>query len=209
MSHSLLGKDSFDIQPFKDGISRYIVFYYFSHNSSVDRDREVFKPSTDSARLLVSTEKNFSVLGLGFPKRDVTSSFFAFLRPTLASRRRQSNKPIFWRKVSLEIRLSSESLKPLIGFLAYVEPKLWPEKQKLVKISTPTNANLVHYTHIIAGFSLLQGRETQKWVTFSEKLRQSVLTTCEWRAMLTNEGPGTTWPHWWQPVLWISDPQQL
>jgi len=30
----------------------------------------------------------------------------------------------------------------LIGFLAYLEPKLWHKKQKVVKISTSTNANL-------------------------------------------------------------------
>jgi len=33
-------------------------------------------------------------------------------------------------------------LEPLNGFLAYPEPKLWARKQKLVKISVPTNANL-------------------------------------------------------------------
>jgi len=42
----------------------------------------------------------------------------------------QSNEPIFSLKISLETRLSSESLEPLIGFLAYLEPKLWIKNQK-------------------------------------------------------------------------------
>jgi len=42
----------------------------------------------------------------------------------------------------LETRLSSEYLEPLIGFLAYLESKLWHKKQKVVKISAPKNANL-------------------------------------------------------------------
>jgi len=48
----------------------------------------------------------------------------------------------FLVQVFLETRLSAESLEPLIGFLAYLEPKLWPKIQTLVKICTPTNANL-------------------------------------------------------------------
>jgi len=39
-------------------------------------------------------------------------------------------------------RLSSESFEPLVGFLAYLEPKLCHKKQTLVKISTPTKGNL-------------------------------------------------------------------
>jgi len=32
----------------------------------------------------------------------------------------------------LETRLSSEAVEPLIGFLAYLEPKLWIKNEKLV-----------------------------------------------------------------------------
>jgi len=37
----------------------------------------------------------------------------------------------------LESRLSSETLEFLIGFLAYLGPKLWLKTQKLVQNSTP------------------------------------------------------------------------
>jgi len=87
------------------------------HNSPAARAIEVFKPPTDSARLLVSTEKKFSVFDLVFSWGDVTSgSVFAFLWPILPGPRRQSDDPTFWLKFWLEIRLSSESLEHLIGF---------------------------------------------------------------------------------------------
>jgi len=38
---------------------------------------------------------------------------------------RQSNEPFFGLKFLLKTRLWSESPEPLIGFLAYLEPKLW------------------------------------------------------------------------------------
>ena len=54
--------------------------------------------------------------------------------------------PIKWAnilaQVFLETWLSYEPLEPLIGFLAYLDPKLCHKKQKVVKISTPTNTNL-------------------------------------------------------------------
>jgi len=40
----------------------------------------------------------------------------------------------FLVRVFFGIRLPSESLEPLIGLLAYLVPKLWLKKQKLVKI---------------------------------------------------------------------------
>jgi len=43
----------------------------------------------------------------------------------------------FIRSRFLETRRSSESLVPLIGFLTYLEPKLWIKIQKLVKNCTP------------------------------------------------------------------------
>jgi len=42
----------------------------------------------------------------------------------------------------LETRQKSASLEPLNGFPAYLKPKLWIKKQKLVKIYAPTNPNL-------------------------------------------------------------------
>jgi len=55
----------------------------------------------------------------------------------------------FSLKFFLETKLPSESIEPLIGFLAYLEPKLWPKNQKVVKMSTHTNANLGCITPIL------------------------------------------------------------
>jgi len=55
---------------------------------------------------------------------------FAFFLTTLPGTGRQPNEPIFWLKLVLETRLSCETLEPLIGFLAYLEAKLWPPNQK-------------------------------------------------------------------------------
>jgi len=42
----------------------------------------------------------------------------------------------------LDTRLSSESLEPVISFLAYLEPKLWLTNPKLDTNSNPTEGNL-------------------------------------------------------------------
>jgi len=71
--------------------------YSFGHISPAASAREVFKPSADSANLLVSTEKN-SVFDLGFSGEVVTSGgVIAFFWPTPGPRR-QSNEPIFCLK---------------------------------------------------------------------------------------------------------------
>jgi len=57
----------------------------------------------------------------------------------------ENNVLFLWLKCILETRLSSESLDPLIGFLAYLEPKLWPTNQKLDINSNPTKGNLGHF----------------------------------------------------------------
>jgi len=57
----------------------------------------------------------------------------------------QNNVLFFWLKYFLETRLSSESLDPLIDFLAYLEPKLWPTNKKLDINSNPTKGNLGHF----------------------------------------------------------------
>jgi len=44
-------------------------------------------------------------------------------------------------QVFFKSRLLSESLEILIGFLAYLEPKLWLKSHKLVKNYTRTNAD--------------------------------------------------------------------
>jgi len=55
----------------------------------------------------------------------------------------------FLAQVFLESRLSSEALEPLIGFVAYLEPKLWLKQQKLVINSAPTNADPGYITPIL------------------------------------------------------------
>ena len=102
----------------------------------------MFKPSTDSASLVVRSQKKFSVLGLGFSWGGVTSGgVFTFLWPTLPGPGRPSNSPTFWPKYFYETRLSCESLEPLIGFLAYLDEKLCHKKQKVVKNPTPKKGN--------------------------------------------------------------------
>jgi len=92
----------------------------FGYNSSAAAAREGFKPSTDSTSLVIPSQKNFSVLGLGFSWGGVASGgVFAFL----PGPGRPSNEPTFWPKCFCETRLSHESLEPLIGFLAYLDEK--------------------------------------------------------------------------------------
>jgi len=62
---------------------------------------------------------------------------------------RQFNAPIVLLNVFLETTLSPRSLELLIGLLAYLEPQLWPNKQKSVKLSTPTNANPAYITSML------------------------------------------------------------
>jgi len=115
---------------------------FCSHNWPAAAVREVFKPSTDAASLLVPSQKTSSVLGLGFFWGDVTSvGVLAFLWPTLPGPGRQSNGPTCWPKYFLQTMLSYESLEPLVCFLAYLDQKLHHKNQKVVKISTPKKGN--------------------------------------------------------------------
>jgi len=57
----------------------------------------------------------------------------------------QNNLLLLWLKCFSETRLSSESLDPLIGFLAHLEPKLWPTNQKVDINSNPTKGNLDYF----------------------------------------------------------------
>jgi len=95
-------------------------------------------------------KKNFFVLGLVFFGGNVTSGrvlrFFGQHYPALGA---NPTSHIFGPGILLDTRLPSEPSEPLIGFLAYLEPKLWPKKQKLVNISTPANAKLWCITPIL------------------------------------------------------------
>jgi len=106
------------------------------HNLPADWARELFKHPTDSARIVVQILKKF-VLGLEFSGGDVI--MLACLHDFMAEvtwHWWQPNWPTFWLKVFMESRLSSESLEPLIGFLAYLEPKLWLKNKNWKKLYT-------------------------------------------------------------------------
>jgi len=108
------------------------------HNSLVDWASELFKPFTDSESLLVDFEKNIFILGLGFSVGDVImGACLCHFMTEVTWPWVSIQQAIFWLKLFLESRLSSESLEPLIGLLAYLEPKLWPKDQKLVRIIFP------------------------------------------------------------------------
>jgi len=52
----------------------------------------------------------------------------------------------FFAQVFFGIQDVIESLEPLIGLLAYLEPKLWLKKQKLVKNLSHTKGNPGHFS---------------------------------------------------------------
>jgi len=90
-----------------------------------------FKPTTDSASLLVKIEKIFRFgSGVLFGGRHKWG-YFCIFWSILAGHRRQSNEPFFWLNIVLESRLSSASLEPLIDFLAYLEAKTMAQKANI------------------------------------------------------------------------------
>jgi len=102
----------------------------------------VFKPSTDSASLVVPSQKKIFSFGFGVLLGVVTSGgVFAFLWPTLHGPGRPRNGPTFWPKYFYETRLSHESLERLIDFLVYLDEKLCHKNQKVVKNPTPKKGN--------------------------------------------------------------------
>jgi len=71
--------------------------------------------------------------------------FYGLLYPALGANPMNQ----FFGASFFEARRSSESLEPLISFIAYLEPKLWHKNKRVVKISTTTNANLGLITPIL------------------------------------------------------------
>ena len=108
-------------------------------NSPPDWARELSRPSSDSASLLLEIEKkrfSFSVWGsLGGPLQ--VGVFLRFFWPPLSGPGPQPNEPLFWLKTFLETRPKSASLEPLNDFLAYRERKLWLINQKLTQSLLP------------------------------------------------------------------------
>jgi len=96
----------------------------FDHKMPAARARELFKPSTDSASLLVDIEKkhfSFSV-EVFWRWRHNEGMFWKFWSP-LAGPGPQPIDPFYWLKVLLKIRSKSTSIE--IDLLAYLQPKLW------------------------------------------------------------------------------------
>jgi len=91
---------------------------FFGHKSPAARAREQFKPSMDSANLLVDIEKNVFRFRWGFSGGDVTMRAcfgnFGHLWPALG------HNPFYWLKVLLKTRSKSASIEPLIDLLAYL-----------------------------------------------------------------------------------------
>ena len=106
---------------------------YQHHSSSADCARELFKPSKDSASLLVCTRKNFLVGDCRFfcEWRHMWSSVWAILAHVTWPRAQPLGQSISL-KFSLETRLESESFEPLINFLAFLVQKLWSKIIKLI-----------------------------------------------------------------------------
>jgi len=87
-----------------------------SYNSPGDWARELFKPSADSASLVVETEKkNFSFLVGGF--KGERHKWRCFWVP-LPGSGLQPIGPLLWLKILSETRRKSASLEPLNDFLA-------------------------------------------------------------------------------------------
>ena len=79
---------------------QHIGALFFGHKSPAARARELFKPSTDSASLVVKVEKKFFVLGFRFSGGNVISRGVSVLFwPSFPGPGRCPNGPLFGLKV--------------------------------------------------------------------------------------------------------------
>jgi len=106
----------------------------------VDWARELYKSYTDSGSLGILKKFKFCVWVVCWWRHN--GGVFASFWPRLIGPGRQPNEPFFLAKVFLETRLWSEFLQLLIGFLAFLEPKLWLKNKNLGKKSSPTKAGM-------------------------------------------------------------------
>jgi len=106
---------------------------HWRHRSYVDCARELFKGSNESASLLVCTRKNFFGWGLQIfcEWRHKWSGFEVILAHVTWPRAQPPDQSLSL-KFSLETRLESESLEPLINFVAFLGQKLWSKINKLI-----------------------------------------------------------------------------
>ena len=94
---------------------KYICSSLQCYNSLAALARELFKPSTDSASLLVSIKNHSVDLGVGFSWGERHKVFFLDFLTSLTARGRKYNEPFF------------RAFELLIDFLACLEPELWPK----------------------------------------------------------------------------------
>ena len=103
-------------------------------NSPREYDKEPFEPSKDSWSLVVYTEKKLLRFGFGvFGGCRQREGRFCFSLVFLLWRHLTDNEPKLWLKLWLDSRLEYESLEPLMDFLAFLVPKLWPEDPNLLR----------------------------------------------------------------------------
>ena len=139
---------------FNDRAGLHLGRHIFGNNSPASIARELFKPSTDSASLLVSMKKNYLIWVWAFvlvtPQR---GHVFEFLN-NFGGPSAPIQWAIFWLKLFVETRRSAASIEPLIDLLACLEPKSWPKKpilppnQKIAEnvLSFPLAASVITIT---------------------------------------------------------------
>jgi len=91
----------FALQPFQSHVRHFSCRALETYNSPGDWARELFKPSTDLASLVVKIEKKFFVLVLSFSGGNVTNrGVFALFCPSLPGHGRRPNGPFLDSKFS-------------------------------------------------------------------------------------------------------------
>ena len=91
-------------QPFQSRVRHFSCRALQSYNSPGDWGRELFKPSTDSASLVVKIEKKIFVLGLSFSGGNVTSmDVFALFWPSFPGPVRRPNGQFLDSKFSWKL----------------------------------------------------------------------------------------------------------
>jgi len=136
--HLVRGRSS---EPFNDRAGLHIGRYSFSHNSQTAAAREVFKPSTDSARLLVPTQKKIFSFGfwvlLGGRHKWGCVFMAYFTRPwTLIQWDNILHQVLFGKYTIIRIFRALDWLSRISG------AKIMTQKPKNGQNYTPTNTNL-------------------------------------------------------------------
>ena len=111
---------------FKSRVRHFSCRTLQTYNSPGDWAKELFKPSTDSASLVVKIEKNNFLFRWGvFWRWRHKEDMFWKSRPSLVCPGPQPIGPFFWLKVLLKTTWQSASIETLVDLLA----QLWPKTQ--------------------------------------------------------------------------------